>query len=271
MTTTQIISEPRRRTRKVTQTFALINAHAKREFRMIPKARLTIPVDDYQRNEAEGRIAAEIAQNFDWVAFGTLIVIHRTDGTLQVIDGGTRLNAALKRDDINELPCIVFSGLTAEEEAEVFLRVNENRRKLQVWQLQHAEVAARRALAIKAQSYLDSLHTARVGMSGLGVLRRCIKSHDLATSTVVDLLLTSAVDHHVSARILTGLVTLEVFLNKEDKTLKRRPIILRLQHTFGLLETAVSAVVTTKRRTDSRTLAQAVARTLKVRMPKGME
>ena len=131
---------PARRRRKASKVFELLNAHAHAVFRRIDKNDLIVPVGDYQRDESEGRISDEIAMHFDIVAFGTLLVIERDDGTLIVADGGTRLSAALKRQDISEVACIVFSGLTEKQEADVFLRVNCNRRRLQTEQQHHAEL-----------------------------------------------------------------------------------------------------------------------------------
>lgn len=261
----------RKRRRKPSTTFALINSHVKREYRMIDKTKLVVPVNEYQRDESEGRISSEIAQNFDVVAFGAITVIQSESGELRVLDGGTRLSAAMKRDDIKMVACLVFLGLTLAEEAEAFLRINENRRKLQIWQLQHAEVAANRSLAIKAQDHLDRLAANRVGVASLAVLRRFIKTKDKATATIIDLLVLTAKDKHVSARVLTGLVILEAALNRDDdKTLNRKPIITKMLANFRGLHDACSGAVGSQKRTDGKTLAGAIARNLKVKLPKGL-
>lgn len=96
------------------------------ELREISKHDLTIPVEDYQR-EGDDAFVAEIARNFNWVKFGALWVSQRANGTigkLCVVDGGMRLRAALRIGEITEVPCLVYRGLTRQEEAEVFLRIN---------------------------------------------------------------------------------------------------------------------------------------------------
>lgn len=266
MSTQEVGDQPRRRRRRpATQTvFALVNAHAKSEYRKIHKDKLVIPVEDYQRDESMGVISNAIAQNFDVVAFGTLAVIHSADNTLRVLDGGTRLSGARKRADIIDVPCQVFSGLTLVEEAEAFLRINENRRRLQVAQLQHAEVTAQRSLALTTEEYIQRLHDARVGFNSLAVLRRTIKGKPAATATVIEVLVQAAMDHYVSARVLTGIVTLEFMLNKKARTLRTKDYTARVQKHFHQLDNAVSVATTTHQRTDSKTLAHAVAKTLKL-------
>jgi hypothetical protein len=54
-------------------------------------------------------------------------VAARGGDRFYVIDGGTRAEAARKRSDIIDLPCIVFDTETIKEEAAGFVRVNTSR------------------------------------------------------------------------------------------------------------------------------------------------
>lgn len=64
------------------------------------------------------------ATGFDPLLAGTLIVSRREDGTMVILDGQHRTAAALDAG-IEQLPAMVFDGLTPEEEAAMFLGHNE--------------------------------------------------------------------------------------------------------------------------------------------------
>jgi len=261
-------STSRSRRRRVKPVFELLNEHAVCEYKAVPKDRLIIPVDEYQRDESEGRIAAEIAMHFDRVAFGVLLVIQRADGTMMVADGGTRLSAAKQRQDIDTVPCIVFSGLTDKQEADVFLRVNLNRRKLRVNQQHHAELFSDHVLAVKTQQLIDRLSHARVGWDSLDTMRKCVRQNHSAVDTVTQILASVAVDKHVTARVMKGLVRLEIILVKEGRTLNRPPVIRKIYDRFGTFDAVVNVTVEPRRQGDATIFARALARTLQIKFPR---
>lgn len=259
----------RRRKEKPAPVFEIINAHTKREFRLIEKERLTIPTDEYQRDESTGRIATEIAMHYDVVAFQALGVIERANGELVVMDGGTRLSGSLQRDDILVVPCLVFSGLTPQQEADVFLRINLNRRRLRTLQQHHAELFSEKELAIIAQQYTDYLRDGRVGWDGMTTMRSAVKRDLSAIDAVVRLLPRVARDKHVTTKVMKGLVRLERLLQKEDKSLDSRPVLKKLEANFGKLDAVVNAVCEPRRQGDPNIFARALARTLHIKVPKG--
>jgi len=259
-------SNRKRRPKKV-PVFELLNEHAERSFREIDKNNLMIPVDDYQRDESEGRIATEVAMHFDLVAFGVLLVIERANGELIVVDGGTRLCGALRRADISAVPCIVFSGLTEKQEGDVFLRVNCNRRKLQTEQQHKAELFSSHYLAVSSQALINCLINSRVGFDSLSTMRNCVKANSASIKTIIDILIHIAVDKHVTARVMKSLFRLELVLNKHDKTLNRRPTIKRMQEQFGSFDNVVNAIAKPRTHGNTMDMAKALARTLKIRFP----
>jgi hypothetical protein len=249
--------------------------HVKREFRFISKHQLTVPVDEYQRDESTGLIAKDIALNYNRVAFGALTVIARSNGNgggvqFVVADGGTRLAAAMMRDDIDDLPCLVFSGLTKEQEADVFLAINQNRRKLQIEQLHHSEVFAGRALALEAEKILLAFRDHRIDFNSLSALRGCVRRYPKPTGIVVEILIQCAMDKHLGMKVFKGLVFLEHHLNKHERTLRDRKRIKRLREKFGLLDTAVNAATSSQnvRSSDPLICARAIAREISVVFPK---
>jgi hypothetical protein len=257
----------RKRQKKAQHVFELLNEHATCEFRRIAKHELIVPVEDYQRDESEGKIAAEIAMHYDIVAFQAIGVIQRGNGQLMVADGGTRLSAALMRKDIHTVPCLVYSGLTEKEEGDVFLRINNNRRKLRTEQLQKAEEYTGDERALQVRSHLNRLAEARVGFNGNGAMRHCVKSSNAATATLIEILVQVGNDRHVTARLMKGLVHLEAILNKVGKTLNRRPTIKRMQSQFGSFNDVVNAVVKPKTMGSANDMARALARTLRIQFP----
>jgi hypothetical protein len=256
-----------KRRQKKEAVFELLNSHAKREFRMVGKHELIVPINDYQRDESEGRIATEIAMHFDVVAFCVLLVIERANGELIVADGGTRLAGAKRRSDVPTVPCLVFSGLTDKQEADVFLRVNNNRRKLQTEQLHHAELFSEHELAMRSQDLLDRLQARRIGFDSLRTMRSCVKTNNTAIGTLIEILISIANDKYVTARVMKGLFRLEVVLNKRHMTLNRRNIIARMQREFGSFDAVVNAVVKPQSLGSTMDMARALARTLRIKFP----
>ena len=96
--------------------------------RQIPKRELRID-HEYQRNANENKILA-IASDFMWEAFGVASVARRRDGTLWVFDAQHRVLATWRRDDISELPCIVYDVDEVSEEARLFIQANTLRKPL---------------------------------------------------------------------------------------------------------------------------------------------
>lgn len=82
---------------------------------------------DYQRGLKACRIR-RYAQNFDYDLLGVPLVSMR-DGKYWCVDGMHRLEA-LKIKGIQEVLCQVLSGLTYEQEAEKFVKLNSDRQGL---------------------------------------------------------------------------------------------------------------------------------------------
>lgn len=116
-----------------------------------------LDVDDTYQRDIEGvasqALIVDIATAWDWRLCVSLICSRRADGKVYVIDGqhrkeGGQLRNRLFREAgmfegfINHLPCTVHSGLTPEQEAELFVRANKARRPVQRLDQYHAALAA---------------------------------------------------------------------------------------------------------------------------------
>jgi hypothetical protein len=99
----------------------------------------------YQRSieaAASQTLIRRIAQFWDWSLCQPLTVARRADGTLMVVDGQHRLEAARLRRDIEDLPCVVTSYSSAGDEAAAFVALNQQRRPLGAIDLFKAALAA---------------------------------------------------------------------------------------------------------------------------------
>lgn len=83
----------------------------------------------YQRETIKEKIVQHIASNFDWAKFGTLQIGRRKDGSLWVIDGMHRREAAL-RLEISRVPCSVCDSDGAKDEAGRFVDSNKSRTRV---------------------------------------------------------------------------------------------------------------------------------------------
>lgn len=103
-------------------------------------------VDDrYQRSlEANQsiRLIRRIAANWDWGLCQPLYVARRSDGKLYVVDGQHRWAAAKLRGDVWQLPCVVRSFASTEEEAAAFVALNQERTPLTALQIFRASIAS---------------------------------------------------------------------------------------------------------------------------------
>lgn len=78
----------------------------------------------YQRGITKGRVT-RMVMHFDPDAFGTITISKRADGTLFILDGQHRVRALLEMGwDDQRVPCLVYTGLTVEEEARIFRLMN---------------------------------------------------------------------------------------------------------------------------------------------------
>lgn len=99
----------------------------------------------YQRsidNEGSRRLIASIAANFDWRLCAPLVVSRRPDGSKVIIDGQHRWAAAVRRGDLLQLPCCLFSYDSPEDEARMFIVANRARKQMNRLDDFHAAVAA---------------------------------------------------------------------------------------------------------------------------------
>ena len=94
-------------------------------FEMLSKTILQM-AEEYQRHVVPSKIVL-ITKAWSWISCGAIIVAYR-DGVYWVVDGQHRVLSAMRRSDIDKLPCLVFETSSIITEARAFLDVNTLRR-----------------------------------------------------------------------------------------------------------------------------------------------
>lgn len=97
-----------------------------RQIVRLPMGKLRIDHDYYQRELDEGFVA-RIVKTFDATKLGELEVNIRPDGSIYVIDGQHRLTALariVRNPDLFQVPCILNTVPTVEEETNLYLARN---------------------------------------------------------------------------------------------------------------------------------------------------
>ena len=129
--------------------------------------------EDYQRTVTEEKVLA-FAANWSWLACGALLVAERSPGEFYVFDGGNRLEAAMRRSDIKELPCVVFKLNNKMAEAMAFYRVNCNRGSVNSYHKLRALLVAKDPVALDVVKLMHSTGFEPAARSGRANTVYCI-------------------------------------------------------------------------------------------------
>lgn len=107
---------------------------------------------DYQRTRLSMEIVKRYAKDFDWDIFGVPLVSYR-DGKYWVVDGQHRVEV-LKILGIETVLCQVLSGLSYEEEAAKFVKLNTEHKVLNANQKFHGKVEAKDSDALSIRDIM---------------------------------------------------------------------------------------------------------------------
>jgi hypothetical protein len=157
------------------------------QFQVVQERDLEID-EAYQR--PLGVFVNNIVEEFEPAMVGTLLV-NRRGKKLYVIDGQHRL-IALRRLGIQDVPCVVYNGLSRADEAKLFAKLQTERRRIRPTQRFQAEVVAKdpRALAIK-----KVLEGVDVVMSDIG--GRLMAPHEVSAVVALERIY----DNHGASRL----------------------------------------------------------------------
>jgi len=199
-----------------------LSKNAPGELKYVHKSSLSVD-HTYQRDMNESK-RLRIAKDFNWAAFGVLIVSRRKNGDLVVVDGQHRLGAAKSRTDIQEVPVVIFDlGDNLQDEASDFLMANQDRRALRGLETFAAQLIAGDEASIRVNELLGLAdRTAGKATTGSSNTVNCVialrqlvltdyASLEAVWPTMVELSRKSVFDN----RLIKGLVYLEQRMKDE--------------------------------------------------------
>lgn len=187
----------------------------------------TLQIDhEYQRKCVNQHRVREIARCWIWAACGVILVSRRPDGSLWVYDGQHRVLAALLREDISSLPCLVFDMDALSDEAAAFVAANTVRGPMRATEKFRGLLVAEDEIALEVQRIAKSCGYA-IGGDGprslrcVGTLLRLAKTNTPVLKDVLALLAELYGTDAVHEDVMQGVFWLEVSLRKGGQTLCR--------------------------------------------------
>lgn len=185
---------------------------------------------EYQRDANEKKIL-NMASSWSWVACG-VIVVARREGAEYVIDGQHRVMAAMRRNDISSLPCLVFDIADVAQEATGFIAANTLRKPVPAIDKFRAMVVSGDECAITVNGIIDELGVSisKSNSTGTGVLKSiawCLKKAAVdadrlrrVLSISQDIAVADAM--YIPERILESMWVLDEKIGLDDHRLRQR-------------------------------------------------
>lgn len=117
-----------------------------------------ISIDPSYQRSLDGSRVDSMAKNFDESRIGVPVLSLRKDGTSVVLDGQHRVEA-MRRSGMTDLKilCEVHNGLSLSEEAALFLRLNNGRTSVRVYDKYRARIVAEEPTAVEFTRIAHSL------------------------------------------------------------------------------------------------------------------
>lgn len=113
-------------------------------------------VDHSYQRDFDPEASARIANNYDKNQIGILTVVPRDDGRYAVVDGQHRMRALLAMRDVTYVLCAIAVVDSYEEEVNLYLSLNKNRKPIPSLQSFKAKVEAGHPAAIGLHTFLKS-------------------------------------------------------------------------------------------------------------------
>lgn len=182
-------------------------------FKMISKYDLNVD-DIYQRDQKAVTKVLSIARKWDWSLFGTILVSQRRDGSYWVYEGGHRTAASFYRDDIDLLPCMVFSDKDISDEARAFVGANTLKSNVSAIIVNRAGVVSKEPHATMCEEIAKAFGYRIVQSSGAGcfsgvvALRKIVEQDPVLASDCFGACARIANGMYFSAMLLSGLALL---------------------------------------------------------------
>ena len=143
-------------------------------------------VDTYQRINIKMPKVLRIVNQFDPGILG-IIKVSRRDGKYYVIDGQHRV-LACKMMNVSTMKAEVIEGLTIEEEAEKFLKMNGANGEvtpLSAFDVFNAKVVAKQPIAVSVKDIVES-HGFAIGYGNVMSVKKLMRLHDKYGALILD-------------------------------------------------------------------------------------
>lgn len=171
---------------------------------IIPKAKEF--KNGYQRDNPKVK---RILANFHWNAFGALSIADR-NGQYYCVDGGGRLTACRMRDDIVNVPCMVFKSLSAKYEAQIFL-MTDVKTNISAMDTFNARLVAGEKNMIWLRNLINDSDrkltktSSRNTIACIGLLMKCADENFKLLSDIWPLLLELENDHQFDSQVISAI------------------------------------------------------------------
>jgi hypothetical protein len=112
-------------------------------------------IEAYQESRLDMLRAQSYANNYNPSAIGSVIVSHRNNN-YYIVDGQHRVVATRLRGNPNTIMCEIIEGLTIEQECDLFLELNKNRKPIDYITRFKARVMSKEKKACDIYNMLES-------------------------------------------------------------------------------------------------------------------
>lgn len=192
------------------------------EYEWVPITSLYVE-PKYQRKRTE-RAVRDIADNWNWIACGALIVARRPDGVLSIMEGSHRWAGATQNGKITHLPCMIWDVPTVVDEAKMFMWINMRRKAMKSIEIYRAGITAEEPACIAVNEMLRR-HNYEAGSEKGGrnvgcvnALKAFIVKHPELCNKIFDLCVEIADGGRITQEVFRGLSTLELTLKGRGDT-----------------------------------------------------
>jgi hypothetical protein len=215
---------PRTKVPKVNQYQWVITGHPG-QLKYLNKQLLEVD-HSYQRIAKNARVL-KLARRWNWLACGVLIVGLR-EGRYFVIDGQHRLLAAMKRSDIDRLPCLVFPTREAVDEAIAFRDSNKERRPVSTFEQWNANLVANEPVTLFCSELITSIGREPSGdarsntVSCLNSLMSAASNNREELLRIFPLVTSVCEGHPFHERVFNAILYLECYIENGETLTKKR-------------------------------------------------
>lgn len=230
-----------------------------------------IKVDhSYQRPLNENSVR-RIVRYFDWALFEALVVVRR-DGDYYVVLGQHRLAAAMRRTDVEKIPCRLFDyGGDVRREAQIFVDESRRKKSLESEDKFRAMCAYGDPVALEVKNMIDKAgYRVRVNRSGGREMVGCVMQlysqmgeDENAAREAFDAAVQIMCGEYLEASLIRGLYHVNRAMRKDGDSVNKKKHIEKLRrYGWERIKQEIHAVCSIYREQPARGCAVAIGNLL---------